>query len=1829
MIIAYLKTKLLCYEEKSMKKAALLMILFCILQVLSISGLAAEQVANLGFNINAKSAQGMDIEFNLPDYVIEDQVAGGSTYQKISIKNSGSLTEAGFPELPTLSAMIAVPGHGSVQIEMIDAHTKMVKHIIPYPSQGDTDASNPRDIILNSACYNGNQVYPQEVLRYSDPQVMRDFRLVTVQVQPFAWDSASRELIVRDKVSFRVTFTDTPGINEIELPQAISPAFDRIYDALILNYRDMRPVIVDNVPEKIVMIHGNYTDQTFLTLINQFATWKRQKGADVTVVSTAVAGSSNTAIKAYLQGLYNNVATRPDFVVLIGDVSGSFPIPCWSTSGSGDYPYSQLAGNDQLGDVFIGRVSAEDNTQLDVIFSKVYAYEKDINIPTAQWLNRMLIVHDPYHDGISVVYLAKYIKELSLQSNPDYTYTMLTMPSPSPSAMDQGINQGVGFFEYRGYIGMSGWGPSASLINGTKLPHAVIITCATGSYNGQTATTEALIRLGTPSVPKGSVTAIGMDTAGTHTLPNNVLSGAVFDGIFSDHMRSMGEALLFSKLYFASLYGTAAPGMVSDFTQWCNLMGDPTMEVYITIPHSFSSTAPTTMPVGTNNLDFTVVDQDGLPVVNACVTITQNSNVVSRSYSDAMGQVYLTLSNALVAGTATIVVSKHDYKPLLQTITVPATGSLVPGMTLVDDDNVGNSQGNGNAYANAGETLELLFGLGNTTTTAITEISGYVTCNNSYATVADSLVSYASVAPGELQFNVTPVLVHISPLTPNNTMMRFTLHVTDSADAAYEVNSLLSVTDASLRFTSSAVIDGGNSALDPGETVTLNITINNIGTVPADAIIGELFSDNDLVTVSDSLGNFGTVAVNGQATTLADNFIIHGRNLLLPGMVIPMRLRLTNGNGFMQWLPFSLTVGVVTVHDPLGPDAYGYVIYDDTDTDYTECPTFQWIGIAPAEGGSGTALAISDPDSGGEGDGTSAQSLAVITLPFVFSYYGHNYQQATVCSNGFIAMGVTENAEFRNYRIPGSMGPSGMIAPFWDDLATSTGSGIYTYYDASNHFYIVEWYQLVNGSNATSPETFQVILYDPAFYATSMGDGPIKIQYQTFNNVDASSSVSNQGLYATIGLESPDHNVGLEYSFNNQYPIAASPLGNQRALYITNIPVYYENAYLVMGETIITDTNGNHVVEAGETVELGLQLLNIGSATADNVTVSISSVDPQVTITNSTSAYYPITGDGTGFNQNAFVFTVSPNCPSDHSIPFNVSINSATGSWQRSFTITVQSSLLSYESFFINDIAGNNSGIADPNEDIMLIINVKNNSEVNASFLTGVLATTNPNVTVSNSVQTHPLLEPGDIIQFAYPVHIGNVTTNTYVPFTFNVVADNAPAEDGTFTLGIGTSGVNLDFETSNGNFISESGWVWGVPTQTTAHSGTHLWCTGLSGQYPNNANYTLKTPPIMIGSNATLSFWHELFCESGWDGGNISVSTNGGSSWTIIPPTSGGSYIQNITALGEPGFSAGPTNWTQVTFDLNQFANQEIIIKWHFGSDTSVQGNGWFIDDVMITGFSMKSGIVNGTVTLSDGANPAFTKIASQDHYVTHPDSTGVYFLYLPTGTYTASASLQYYQGMSSPSFTLSDQALTYTQDFVLVYLPAPEDFAVYCEPNQSLVTLAWSAPEDPMYPVLAYKVYRKMGPGNYEMIGQVAIPGFVDNLTLDGHYYYYVSPVYNSGEGAPTPILELDFPVVGNPDQPPVTLVNALNGNYPNPFNPMTTISFSMAKAGNVDLKVYNTKGQLVRTLISEAKKEGRYNVVWNGLDNNGKTVSSGMYLYRMQTGKFSSTRKMMLLK
>jgi hypothetical protein len=92
---------------------------------------------------------------------------------------------------------------------------------------------------------------------------------------------------------------------------------------------------------------------------------------------------------------------------------------------------------------------------------------------------------------------------------------------------------------------------------------------------------------------------------------------------------------------------------------------------------------------------------------------------------------------------------------------------------------------------------------------------------------------------------------------------------------------------------------------------------------------------------------------------------------------------------------------------------------------------------------------------------------------------------------------------------------------------------------------------------------------------------------------------------------------------------------------------------------------------------------------------------------------------------------------------------------------------------------------------------------------------------------------------------------------------------------------------------------------------------------------------------------------------------------------------------------------------------------------------------------------------------------------------------------------------------------------------------------------------------------------------------------------------------------------------------IANHLAQNYPNPFNPSTTIGFSIKDSGHVLLAVYSVSGERIRTLADEAMKAGAYSREWNGRNDRGQAVASGVYFYQITTPSFTSTRKLVLLK
>ena len=161
--------------------------------------------------------------------------------------------------------------------------------------------------------------------------------------------------------------------------------------------------------------------------------------------------------------------------------------------------------------------------------------------------------------------------------------------------------------------------------------------------------------------------------------------------------------------------------------------------------------------------------------------------------------------------------------------------------------------------------------------------------------------------------------------------------------------------------------------------------------------------------------------------------------------------------------------------------------------------------------------------------------------------------------------------------------------------------------------------------------------------------------------------------------------------------------------------------------------------------------------------------------------------------------------------------------------------------------------------------------------------------------------------------------------------------------------------------------------------------------------------------------------------------------------------------------------------------------------------------------------------------------------------------------------------------------------------------------------------------FPNVLVNVYRGEGTmGGLNAMGTFAMNGkstfsYVDADAVPGRSYRYMLGVVDGDGEFVSQIQLLTMP----------TAKNGLEQNTPNPFNPQTAIRFTLSATQNVSLAVYDVSGRLVRTLASGTQEMGTHTITWDGRNDAGATVSSGVYFYRLDAGKFSQTRKMVMLK
>ena len=134
---------------------------------------------------------------------------------------------------------------------------------------------------------------------------------------------------------------------------------------------------------------------------------------------------------------------------------------------------------------------------------------------------------------------------------------------------------------------------------------------------------------------------------------------------------------------------------------------------------------------------------------------------------------------------------------------------------------------------------------------------------------------------------------------------------------------------------------------------------------------------------SNSIINYGNIDIGGLGLS-DDSFSLSFNESIFKGTIIPLEVRFSSLDCYSRSEYLNLTIGEVNRTDPLGPDLYGYYIYDSSDTNYELAPIYDWIEIDPEYGGDGIDLNLTDSGNGNN----ASNSTATVDLPFVFYFYG-------------------------------------------------------------------------------------------------------------------------------------------------------------------------------------------------------------------------------------------------------------------------------------------------------------------------------------------------------------------------------------------------------------------------------------------------------------------------------------------------------------------------------------------------------------------------------------------------------------------------------------------------------------------------------------------------------------------------------------------------------------------------------------------------------------------------------------------------------------------------
>ena len=854
----------------------------------------------------------------------------------------------------------------------------------------------------------------------------------------------------------------------------------------------------------------------------------------------------------------------------------------------------------------------------------------------------------------------------------------------------------------------------------------------------------------------------------------------------------------------------------------------------------------------------------------------------------------------------------------------------------------------------------------------------------------------------------------------------------------------------------------------------------------------------------------------------------------------------------------------------------------------------------------------------------------------------------------------------------------------------------------------------------------QLFLGVSTFDVSVMGSGsPIENARVCVSNDDGSVygiAFTDGSGFAQIQFDGPVQNPGTAHvtvTSHNFLP------------YQQDIPIIPQSGpYVVYNDYSINDAAGNNngLVDYNEFILLTLSVENVGILVANNVTVTLSSLDSYVTITDNTEVYGDIQAGEIVSVDDGFAFDVDSQIPDGHYVLFDVSATDGTDIWESSFSIQAQAPVLEFSEFLVDDTtSGNGDYLWDPGETVDIFVTLANNGSSDAFNVFGELTTSDPYVTLNTTgAQPYGDLTYGSTGEYAF-----NATSATNTPeahlalFNIDFTADYGITGSGSFNTQIGGYLIEEYFET-----FPPAGWTTIGGSNWGGNNSNYAGGTSPEARFYWSPSTTAVQRLISLPVNTTgsssleLEFKHSIDHFSGTYDIRLET-TSDGVTWNIV---------QSWPAANLPATTEN------IIIDNDDVGSSTFQLAFTFDGN-SYNINYWYVDDVILGGgTSAIIGTVSGTVTDIVTAQPIVgADIAGMA--VSAPD--GSYTFDIAIGTYDFTCTANGYEDL-----TMEDEEVlegqTTTVEFAMNPMLPPQNVTAEVVTFND-VLLNWEASggvlderngntknnqksserltdnsvrkevaTDNTRDLIGYKIYKD----GAEII-YIEDPGtltYTDNGVEPGEHEYFMTAVYDGGESESSGPVSVDIvlPIPQNPqavtqgadiliswdvpanrafshykvyrdliviadditetsyldpDVPNGTYTyniraiysggyqsalsedaviehvqtnsnevlipsnTELIGIYPNPFNPETTVSYSLNEDSRVSLFIYNIKGQKVRSLVNGKVQAGFHTVTWNGKNENGENVSSGIYFSIFdaegEEKDYTSVKKIILLK